>query len=66
MIVVEWRFPDGCARAARIRVMGVGEAAHHERAHCGRVQAPVGPGERRMKLQRAGADTVDIVPPESA
>ena len=43
-----------------------GEAAHHGRAHCGRVQAPGGPGERRMKLQRAGADTVDIAPPESA
>ena len=61
-----WSSPDGCVRAAGIQGMGVGEAVHHERAHCGRVQAPVGPGERRMKLQRTGADTVDIVPPESA
>ena len=34
--------------------MGVGEAAHHGRAHCGRVQALGGPGERGIKLQRAG------------
>ena len=44
-----WRSPDGRARAAGIHVLGVGEAEHHKRAHCQRVQAPVGPGERRMK-----------------
>ena len=30
VILVVWRCPDGCAQAAGIHVMGVGEVAHHE------------------------------------
>ena len=37
-----WRSPDGCARAAGIHVMGVGEAAHHERAHLAARRSPYG------------------------
>jgi hypothetical protein len=33
VILAVWRSPDGCAQAAGIHVMVVGEAAHHERAH---------------------------------
>ena len=39
--------PDGFARAAGIHVVGVREAAYHERAHCRRVHAPVDLGEGR-------------------
>ena len=41
-----WISPDGFARAAGIHVVGVREAAYHERAHCRRVQASVGRGKK--------------------
>ena len=42
VILVVWRCPDGCAQAAGIHVMGVGEAAHHERAHLAARSSPCG------------------------
>ena len=50
VILVVCRAPGGCARAAGIRVTGVWEAAHHERAHSRRGQAPVGPGENADEI----------------
>ena len=47
VILVVWISPDGSARAAGIYVVGVRDAAYHERAHCRRVQAPVDLGEGR-------------------
>ena len=35
VILVVWRCPDGCAQAAGIHVMGVGEVAHHEESPLG-------------------------------
>ena len=42
VILVVWTCPDGCAQAAGIHVMGVGEAAHHERAHLAARRSPYG------------------------
>ena len=43
VILVAWRSPDGCARAAGIQVMGAGEAAHNWTAQCGRGRVQVVP-----------------------
>ena len=42
VILVVWRCPDGCAQAAGIHVMGVGEVAHHERAYLAARRSPYG------------------------
>ena len=56
VILVVWRCPDGCAQAAGIHVMGVGEVAHHEESPLSgaEVSLQVHPSRRHLSYGRMG------------